>query len=437
MALSDIASITLTTSGANATRPGYGTPLIMAADCPVGFTERVRFYTSLDGLVVDFAVTTATYRMAAKIFGQETTPPRIAVGRLANKPTQRYAITPTASNSATYSGTLNGLAWSYVSDASATVAEIIAGIKASMDALAQAVTTSDQTTYLRIAANTAGAFHSVSVNDTAGGLLTIAQEHADPGAAADLAAINLENSAWYALLNPFNSGAMAKAVSDWAESNSKLFICGTVDSIVATTSSGSDTTSIAYTARANGRTALMFQQDISQFTDAGLAGRCLPLDAGSETWAFKTLAGVTTSTLTDTQRANLVAKHCGFYETVGGLNLTQEGKVLANEYIDVVRFRDWLQTNMQIDILEALANSDKIPFTDGGIAVIAGKIRGRLSAGIASGGLAASPAPVVNVPRAADVSSGDKAARSLTGVTFTATLAGAIQATTIRGTLSR
>lgn len=436
MALSDIVTLTLTTQTTSATRQGFGMPIILAADAPGGFTERVRFYTELADLGVDFATTTATYKQAAKIFAQQTRPPTVAVGRLALPPTQRFAVTPTAANSTVYSGTLNGLPWTFTSDASATVAEIIAGMKAAIDALAEAVTTSDQTTYLRVVANAAGAFHNLTIDDTTGTKLLIAQDHADPGVATDLAAIALEDSSWYVVLNPFNSGAMALAISNWVESNKKLFVAQTIDSIVATTTSGSDTTSIAYTARANFRTALVFSQDNAQFPDAGWAGRVLPLDPGSETWAYKTLAGVTTSRLTATQRTNLVNKHTNFYETVGGLNLTNQGQVLANEWIDVVRSRDWLEANLQADILEALANNDKIPYTDAGIAVITGKIRARLKTAVEIGMLSPDPAPRVTAPLASAVSSTDKSTRTLNGVKFDAVLAGAIQAIAIRGTLT-
>lgn len=434
MGLSDIATITLTTESASATREGFGMPLILASDAPGGFTERVRFYSTLSELAVDFASTTATYKQAAKIFAQQTRPPTVAVGRLANVPTQRFALTPTASNSTVYSGVVDGAAWSYTSDASATVAEIIAGVKAAIDALGKAVTTSDQTTYLRVLANAAGAFHEVYVDDTS--RMAIAQDHADPGAATDLDAILLEDSSWYCILNPFNSSAMAAAIAGWAESNKKFFVCQTVDSAVANTTSGSDTTSIAYVIRADFRTALIYHPTNSDFADAAWAGRVLPLDPGSETWAFKTLAGVGSAVLTSTKQTNLKNKHVNFYVTIGGLGRTQQGKVVANEWIDVIRFRDWLEINMQTDILEALANSKKIPFTDAGIAILEGKIRARLKAGVAVGALASDPAPRVSVPLAADVSASDKAARTLTGVTFDAVLAGAIHAITINGSLS-
>ena len=55
---------------------------------------------------------------------------------------------------------------------------------------------------------------------------------------------------------------------------------------------------------------------------------------------------------------------------------------------------------------------------------------------VRTGFLAEDPAPAVLAPKAADVSSADKAARNLPGVTGTATLAGAINSTQVAITLT-
>ena len=64
----------------------------------------------------------------------------------------------------------------------------------------------------------------------------------------------------------------------------------------------------------------------------------------------------------------------------------------------------------------------KVPFTDAGIALVETAVRGVLQEGVAVGLLSPDPAPAVTVPKAADVSAEDKAARLLPDVKFTATL---------------
>lgn len=439
MALSDIVTISITTETAKLERAGFGMPVILAADAPGGFTERVRFYTDLTGVAVDFASTTATYKMAAQVFAQNPRPPKIAVGRLANKPTQRWALTPVVTHSHKYQVKVDDTLVEYQADSATTANEIIVGLKAAIDALGKAITTSDETTFLRVVANAAGVFFSVESLDTT--KLKVAQDHADPGLAADLDAIKLENSTWYDVKHAFNSSACLLAIAAWVESNKKFFVAQSQDSDIENLADGADTGGSITAAKqlkvdARFRTALVYHRKTSAFADAGWAGACLPLDPGSETWAYKTLSGVSALTLTATQRTNILAKNANLYETVAGVNVTSDGKVAGNEYIDVIRFRDWLEAGMSEDIAAAIFKAKKIPFTDAGISVIEGIVKARLKAGVDAGGLASDPAPKVTVPKASAVSGADKAARKLTGLKFDAILAGAIQAVSLSGVIT-
>lgn len=442
MALSDIVNVSVTRESANVLRAGFGVPCILAADAPAGFTERTRTYTDLAGLSSDgFNLSGATYLQAAAVFAQNPRPEKILVGRLiAGIPTQRFAVTPVVGNLVKYQLRVNGNLVEYTSDASATAAEIIAGLKTAIDALGLGVTTSDQTTYLRILANAAGAFFSVESLDVS--KLGVTQDHSDGGGlATDLAAIALEDNSFYALLFGFNSKLCVDAISDYAEANKKLFIAATQDSDVIRLSNAADTggsQTVAGLLKADNkfRTALIYHPNNGAFADGALAGRCLPLTPGSETWAFKTLAGVATVGLTATQRTNALAKNVNIYELVAGVGVTNDGKVSANEYIDVIRFIDWLQARIGEEVFGALARSAKIPFTDAGASVIQGLVAGVLQQGIAAGGLSNDPAPKVTVPKVANVSAIDKAARTLPDVKFDAVLAGAIQIVKIAGNVS-
>lgn len=445
MALSDIVNINISTEVARVERQGFGMPLVLAADAPVGFTERVRFYTDMTGATVDFP-SGATHDTLEVIFEQDPKIPQVAVGRLANKPTQRWAITPVAANSTTYAMLVNGNLISITSDGSATVTEIIAALKTAIDALSLGITVSDQTTFMRIVATAAGASYQIEVLNTQ--LLGCAQDQADPGYSADLDAILVEDSSWYLILNPFNSKAIVLVIAAWAEANGKLFLAATQDSAVINVAAGSDdptTGSVAAVAKGSAyfRTALIYHPANGAYADGGWAGVCLPLDPGSETWAMKTLAGVNVTKLTSTQHTNAINKFCNTYETYAGINVTGignqtlggMGRVSGNEFIDVIRFRDWLEANMQADVFAAKAKAKKIPFTDGGISVIEGILLADLKAGEAVGGLVPGSSVVI-VPTAASISPSDKAARKLTGITFDAELAGAIQATSANGSVS-
>lgn len=446
MALSDIVNVSISLSADKVTRAGFGVPMILAIDAGSGFTEKIRYYTDLAGVLVDFAVTTATYQMASRMFSQDPRPPRLAVGRLVHKPTLAIDFTPTAANSTLYQMVVNGNTVGITSDSSATVAEIVTALASAVTALAiSGLTVTDGTTKLTLSSTAAGGFFSASVLNTA--LLKVANVTPDVSAgnlASDLAAIAAEDaSGWYAMLHPLPSKAVLTILDTYAEANEKLLIAATQDSDVINLSDTTDNNSgtpltIAGLLKSTTalRTALIYHPSNGAFADAALAGANLPRDPGSETWAFKSLIGVTASALTATQRTNAVAKFVTPYETVASVNVTEVGKVSGNEYIDVIRFRDWLRANMAADIFAAKTRMPKIPYTDAGIALIQGIVLARLKAGVAAGGLASSPAPRVTVPLAADVSSADKASRTLNNVKFDATLAGAIQITNITGVIT-
>lgn len=445
MALSDIVTINISTSSARVERQGFGMPMILAQDVPGGFTERVRFYTDMTGVAVDFP-SGATHDMANAVFSQNPKPPKIAVGRRANLSTMRWLLTPVVNNSTVYSVRVGSTVVSYTSDGTATAAEITAGLKTAIDALSLAITTSQQNgnTQLQVVANAAGAHFSLEMLDPT--LIGVLQNHADPGLSADLTAINTADTSWYVILNASNSTAEALVISAWAEANNKLFIAQTQESAAITVSPGSDTGgSASYAAQAKTaayfRTAIIYQPKTDAFADAAWAGKVLPLSPGSETWAFKTLAGVPVVTMTETQHENAIGKMCNTYEAYAGVSVTGVGdqtqggmgRVSGNEFIDVIRFRDWLQATMQADIFQALANAPgKIPFTDGGISVIEGILRADLKAGVDVGGLVAGSI-ILTVPKASAVSGANRSARILTPINFDAQLAGAVQAVNVSG----
>lgn len=441
MPLSDIATITITSESAKVQRAGFGIPLILST--LAAWAERTRTYTDLAGMVADgFVATSPEYLMASKLFGQEPSPEKIMVGRLANKPTQRFKITvKTVENSKKYSITIGAEVAEFTADSSATNDEIVAGLVAAINALTvHTMTASAQgsagSQYVQLLADAAGSFHAVQVDDV--NYLEILQDHADPGVATDLAAIALESSTWYALLNAWNSKAMVQAIAAWVETNKKLFLAQTVDTaVISTAESGTDDVAEALDAADYARTALYYSQNTGDFVDAAVAGRVLQLEPGSETWEYKTLAGVTARPLTATHIVNLKAKSSNYYETVAGVNVTRGGGVVAaGEYIDTVRGRDWLEARIAEGIFEAKANADKIPFTDGGVSIITGIVRNVLQEGVNVGLLSNDPAPKVTAPKVSTVSAGNKAARHLPDVKFDAILAGAIHTTAVSGSIS-
>lgn len=443
MPLADIVTVNISVQSAQVTQAGFGVPLILSHTA--AWVERVRFYTSLTGVAADFATTLPEYLAAQALFAQSPAPQRIAIGRTSVDVTQRCKIkVKTVASSTVYEFKIGTATASFTSDASATNDEIVTGLATAIE---NAIIGGAGSNYEVTTAGSVGSKYVVLTSDSPNNwnkqevvdvnLLSLEQDHADPGIAAALNEILLENSSWYSLVTLFNSRAYILAVAAWAETNEKLYVVASQDTpIINDSTSIASDVAFALKDSAYARTACSYHPSNAVFFDAAWQGKCLPLDPGSETWKFKTLSGVSPTVLTGTHQQNLADKNCNYYYTVGGVNITTEGTVAAGEYIDVVRFRDWLKARMSERIFAKLINAKKIPFTDAGIAVIEAEIRAQLDEGVSVGGLASDPAYTVTVPKASAVSSGDKAARRLTGVSFTGTLAGAIHSLEINGTIT-
>lgn len=255
----------------------------------------------------------------------------------------------------------------------------------------------------------------------------------------DLTAINNANSTWYALIATTRDVPTVKSIAAWIEARIKLFGTASSNTDIIDVPAGTDTTSIAAFLNQLGyvRSFVIYHQDAEfDYPEAAWFGRVLPLEPGSETWKFKTLNGISYSNLTTTQSNNALAKKANTYEFVGGVGITANGTVAQGEYIDVIRGVDWLTARIQEFVFSILVQNPKIPYTDAGIAAIESEVKRALSLGVTNDFLSSNPAPTTTVPKAADVSPTDKANRILRNVKFRATLAGAIHAVVIRGTVS-
>lgn len=172
--------------------------------------------------------------------------------------------------------------------------------------------------------------------------------------------------------------------------------------------------------------------------------KAFSFDPGSETWAFKGLAGVEPSAPGPAVVRELKSMNLGYYVTCAGKDITQGGKTLGGEWIDVIRFRDWLKNRMQVRIYRLFVKNPKIPYTDAGITLVENQMDAVLKEGQKAGGIAdteydADENPVygytVTVPRAASLTAEQRAKRILPGCRFTARLSGAIHAVELKGNL--
>lgn len=445
MPLSDIANVPISLQTGGLSQTGFGTGMILGYSM-TGWVERSRTYSSIAGVAADFAETTPEKKAANAYFAQIPHPEQLIIGRGTLKPSMVFKLTvASVLNSQKYSVNLNGTQFDYTSDGTATNDEIILGLQTAITAAATAagftaaVAGVAPATYLTVTGAAAGNWCSFFVTDP--GLLTLLQTTTNPGVATDLDAIVVENDDWYALITLYNSSACVLAAAAWAESKTKLYGVQVCDSECATVAAGIATDiSKALQTATYFRTFDIYHPDNGQFIDAATFGRLLPYVPGSETWRGKTLGGISAMSttapykLTETWRANLIAKNAGYYYTIAGRNITAEGKVSAGEWIDTIRGRDRLQARIQEAVALVVLNSDKVPYTDPGIGKIDNAIRGCLRLSVGDGFL--TDAYTVTVPTAASQTLIDKAARILRGYSFVAPIQGAIHVAYITGVLT-
>lgn len=457
--LSDVVETSISASSATPSVPGFGKPLVMAQKVPAGFTNRYREYSDETGMLADgFTVNDPAVLAVSAAFAQNPRPPLVGVGRRANKTTQSVQFTcGSATQGDVYSLTLENLATGVtttitrtVPGSSTTTAEATA-----IAALIAAVTGFGATGASNVVTVTAtgGAgvlqrFKAWTVNGSRSTNFTLFDNSADPGIAADLAAVLAENSSWYGLSLDSHSKAEIVAAAAWAETNKKLFVTQSSDSGCVDSGVSTDAMSAVQTA-AYGYTGVLYNgNDTMAF--AGLAWEALRFAGsptpGDDTWCYNTLSGITVDALTETEFSTLGNKNGTGYVTIDGENLTAAGgvgtsksggKVGSGQFIDVRRGLDWSNADIQVSVFTSIASGTgkKTPFTDKGISKVEGALRAALLRGEAAG-VYAEGSSLVNAPTAASVNPTDKANRVLSGVTWSAEEAGAVHLAVITGTVT-
>ena len=451
MALSDIVQVNITLETGAVTQAGFGVPLFIAAHSI--FAERSQVYTSASAmLTAGFIATDSSYKAALAAFSTDPAVSQVRIGRRAEDDVD--ITVGDAVNGTDYIITIDGTPYTYnatvpTDDETAIATALAALVDANTDVgavAAAAVITITPVTDVAIGIGT-------SV-----GLLTKTDATVTETWGAAYTAIQTESNDFYGVAIESRTQADQETVAAIVEADTKIFV--TASAVAAMlTAPGGDTTSLAAVVTAAGynRTFVMYHSlatgaAADTYIDMAMLSARLAVnpDIETATWALTTLAGQTADTLTATQRSNLVGdlhlgsggKNATIYVTEGGRNITLGGKVGSGEFIDIITGRDWMEARMQEGLFRVLAINKKVPFTDAGITALSAEVRGVLERGITTGFLSRDTATYKNIGyqvvaiSAAATSTADKAARTYNGISFNATVAGAIHATTITGTLS-
>lgn len=260
-----------------------------------------------------------------------------------------------------------------------------------------------------------------------------------------MAAILAEDSDWYGWILTSDDEDDIIAAAKWTETHNKLLgIQSSAEEII-----DAGNTSDIFSQLRDGnyyRTYGFYHANAAtENLAAAIMARCFSINPGGETWSLKQLSGISTDGLNETQYNAIVKKGGNTFERFRNRSVTQNGKVFGDEWIDVIRFRDWLVEEITLNVVNLMINNDKVSYLDDGIALIENQIIAALKLGQTRGGIApdeydddgnVNKGWTVKVPKAANISANKKASRKLDDVKFTARLAGAIHQITIRGSLT-
>lgn len=370
--LNDVVNVVILDGSTAIATASFQIPLILATF--TNFSERARTYTSISQVASDFDTASSVYVMASKLFGQTSVlgspPPSIVVGR---RQVDEVTLTPLVANNQTYTVTINDTSYTYISDATATAAEISAGLEAAI-ATPDGVIVTDNTGSLTVEVETPGNPWNVSVSSN------IAQVNTTPTETwvEALEAVEVENDTWYLLLAETQVAAEQEALSDAIQAREKIYGLSSADPVALTTA----TTDIGarLNAKSAGRTfGVWLATAATDFPEAAWAGSQLALTPGSNDWDFKRANGVTVSKLSPTQITNLKNKSWNYYTAKGGVNIFQNGDMFDKKPIDVQVGKDWLKARLQEGIYFRIINSLKIPMTDDGLVIVENEIRAVMS----------------------------------------------------------
>jgi len=417
-----IVTVNITRDIQPVTQAGFGIPLFLGLG--KGFTNRFKLYTSVTEVAADFSTASDEYIAAQRAFGQSISVTSMAIGR---QDSATVTYTPTVANSTTYTVTINGTAFNFISDASATAAEIVTGLTSVINADVPLPVTASGTTTLILTGDS-------GVDFSAKATTNLVPVYATTESLTDaLTAIQIEDDSWYGLDAYTHVKADILEIAAWAQSAKKLYGTSTSDVNTINQTLAADTTSVGKALKDLGydHTFTQYSATPAAFPEMALMGSQLAADAGSATWSFKTEAGIAVDALTSTQSTNAQSKNVITYENVGGLNSTIRARVADGTPVDLIRNLDYLQARITESLYSAIHSG--VRYDDDGIAVIQGNVMSVLSKGIDDGIVARDPFPVVTVPKKSTISTTDVANRFLPDVKFSFVLLGWIESVDVAG----
>lgn len=425
-------------------RASFSIPLIIGSSMTGWNTDRIRSYTDPADMLSDgFTSSSPEYIYAQELMEQAQSPAIFYVGRrtAAVKQVDNVAIV-TATAAHQYKVTIDGVDYSYTAAGGDTQSDIATALRSAINAdsnCAAAATGSGANVVLT--AKVFGAGFSTSIN--ADSLMALTHPTPNNGIQDDINAIIAANNDWYGIVLCSNADYDLNQMAALVETLKKICFAVSNDNDIPT----SVTTDIFSVMKGKGynRTVPMYSPgSYNKGIDAAWMGGQLPATPGSNNWAYKTLVGISPDAISDNQRSILIGtpiaqikgKNVNVYTTVGGKAITQMGTAASGQFIDITIGRDWLESTLQANIYDQLAQLAKIPYTDKGTGILISAVKAAIDQGVTNGLIDGDSPIEITAPAVLDVPASQRANRVAPTISFSCRLQGAFNAVDVEGTVT-
>ena len=229
---------------------------------------------------------------------------------------------------------------------------------------------------------------------------------------------------WFWLVTTDNSVETIKELSELAQTNSKLY--------AVTVNSFEDCKALYDEVYEN--TFVDYHDDPEAYSAEGTAV-IMSYKIGAKTAKFKEVKGVKRANVSDTQIKDLHEHGINTYVEKLGVLQRSEGLVLSGEYLDIILSEYWIRFKMEERILRASVVNDKIPYTNTGIGILVGVVRGVLEEAITQGIVV--PGQIrIDYKKREEVDANEVALRKYDHIVWAVQLQGAIHQGIISGVLT-
>lgn len=397
LTLDDVVDVEILVSPAGPTARGFGTLLIIGTNA-LPLEERIREYTEITDVAVDFATNTEEYKAANMYFARSPAPKLLLIGNRFAAP-QHGKLRGSSSVSATftdYTGITSG-GFDIAIDgtnhqisalnfsAAGSMAAIAADVQTALNAALAGTTCTWTGTYFLITSPTTGTSSGVgfAAAPTAAGpptdVSTLLGLTAPSGAltVAGIAAESMTDTAVASKL--FNPNFYGDTVVDgstqdmkdlmaWGQANKTITFFTSNDPNAKLSSATSD---LFFYAKNLGYDYVFGQFSSTPYAALSAAARLFVVDFDQPnstiTLKFKQEPGVATENVTPTDLINLKAKNANVYTDRMGFAMLEEGVMANGRFADEVQGLDWLQAQLQTAFFTSLATAPtKVPLTESG-----------------------------------------------------------------------